>query len=80
MKNYHILKVNYLGPTETRGSRIKISSERFNCSVQIPYNYAFNNALDGACEWLRLGNWDIIGTGEGKGHSYIITDTFKALK
>lgn len=85
--NCHILKVKYIGPTSTKGGRIKISSERFGDSVTIGYNHSFNRASDQALAWLgnRTVNnvsspFHIIGTGEGNGHDYVITDTFKGLK
>jgi hypothetical protein len=43
IKNYHALVITYLGPTNHRGSRIRIKSDRFEQAVTIPYNYEFNN-------------------------------------
>lgn len=67
MKNYHIIKIKYLGPIDTLGSRIKLTSERFeNNSVVISYDYNFNNALDIAISWLNSHGYSVIGQAEGQ--------------
>lgn len=80
MENYHILIVSYLGATNTRGSRIKIKSERFEQSVTISYDHECNNSLDGAKKWLKENEFEVIGQGESNRHYYIISTTFKPLK
>lgn len=88
-KNYHLLTVKYLGPTNSRGSRVKISSDRFEDSITIGYNHSFNGSLAQAVAWCEAYKdtllsdraFNVIGTAEGKGPiSYIITDTFKGLR
>lgn len=80
MTNYHILTVSYLGATITRGGRIKIKSERFEQVITIPYNYSCNNSLDGAKNWLKENEFEVIGQGEGSECYYVISTTFKPLK
>lgn len=83
--NFHVLRIKYLGATNTRGSRVKIISDRFKQSITIPFDHALNNPEDMAAAYLA-GNakcnvgtvpiYNIIGLADG----YVITDTFQPLK
>lgn len=79
MEKLHALQVTFLGATNTKGSRVKIKSERFNKSKIISYNYEFNNIYDIAKDYLEKNGFEIIGLSEFK-NSYILTSTtFKTL-
>jgi len=81
--NFHILIVKHVGATNANGNRVKIISERFGESKIIPYSNEAGSgapALDTAEIWLRSKGCEIIGHGEGKGHYYVITSTFKSPK
>jgi hypothetical protein len=80
MKNYHILKIKYYGPTNVSGSRVGIISERFNERVTISYDYSMNNSYEMAEKHLKQIGFNIIGVAEGKNCYYLISDTFKPLK
>jgi hypothetical protein len=78
-QNFHILIIKYVGQTDTTPSGIKIISERFESSKKISFNHpSFNATLDIAEDWLTKNGFEIIGHGEGKGHYYVITSTFKS--
>lgn len=77
--NYHILTVKYLGPTNSRGSRIKLISERFEQSHTFAYDYS-GNTLEQAIRKAQELGFNVIGTGEGKDVYFLITDTFKPFK
>lgn len=84
MQNYHLIEARYLGPTNTRGSRVKLISARYEQSVTIPYNYEFNSSKDIAIDYLKKQGHNVIGSGE-VGHHFVIviaaTDSqFKPLK
>ena len=79
MKNYHIIKVTYLGATNNKGSRVKMYSERFLKSKTIPFNHGIGNILEIAKNYLLRNGFEIIGQAEGKDSDYIITETFKEL-
>jgi hypothetical protein len=78
--NLHVLRIKYLGATNTRGSRVKITSDRFKQSVTIPFDHALNNIEDMAVAYLEHRNdpngFHIVGIAEG----YVVTDTFQPLK
>jgi hypothetical protein len=78
--NFHIIKVTYLGATNSKGSRVKMTSERFEESKTINYNHEFNNTLDIAEDYLTKAGFEVVGHAEGKGCYYVITNTFKGLK
>lgn len=78
--HFHLLTVKYLGPTNSRGSRVKISSDRFEDSKTIGYDHKFNGSLAQAADWCDKNGFNVVGTAEGKGPlSYVITDTFEGL-
>lgn len=54
MDNLHAIQVKYLGPTNTLGSRVKLTSLRFGDSVTIDYDYSTVGAdiTDMAAEWI----------------------------
>lgn len=64
MKNLQILEVKYLGATDTKGSRVKISNNRFKESILVSYDYECNDSLEVALKQITkkhlvLGyNWD----------------------
>jgi hypothetical protein len=79
--NYHVLIVKYIGWSNTLPDRVKIISERFKHSVTFSFD---DNAGRDSCEqaeyWLKKNGFNVIGHAEGKGHYYVITDTFEPLK
>ena len=80
MKNVNVIKVKYLGATNTNGSRVKIVSDRFKSSVTLGYNYEFNSALEIAVDYLSKLGFDVIGCNNDGGIGYIITSTFQDIK
>ena len=80
MENLHIIKVTFKGPTNHKGSRLILHSERFNQSVTLSKDYSLNSILDQGVQWLQSNGFEVIGVGEGKSSDYIITTTFKELK
>lgn len=84
MENFHLIEARYMGPTNTRGSRVKLVSARFEQSVTVPYNYEFNNARDIAIDYLQKQGHNVTGSGEVRGHYVIVVaateNQFKPLK
>lgn len=78
--NVHVLTIKYVGPTNYKPSRVKIISERFNNSITINYDHEFNDSCEIAENWLKKNGFNVLSHAEGKGHYYVITDTFKPLK
>lgn len=81
LPNYHIIVVSYLGATNSRGSRMKLTSLRFNDSITLNYDYSFNSGKDQAIKYLHETGFDPIGAGydQKKQDSLIICKTFNSL-
>ena len=77
LNNLHIFKIKYLSATNIRGSRVKITSERFQHSKIIAYDYQFNSITEMAENYLKAQGHKLIGKGEGKENDYIIARTYK---
>ena len=80
MKNLHAFKITYLGATNTQGSRVKITSLRFNQSKTLSYNYEDRDSTDTAKKYLISLGFDIIGQAEDIKTMLILSTTFKPLK
>ena len=80
MENLHAFTIKYIGPTNTKGSRVKITSERFGQSKTFAYNYAYNNVVDMAEEYLEDLGFNLIGAAETSKGFIILSDTFKELR
>lgn len=80
MKNVNVIKVKYLGATNTKGSRVKIISERFKSNVTLGYNYEFNSALEIAVDYLTKLGFEVLGCNNDSNIGYIITSTFEDIK
>ena len=80
LKNYHLLSVKYLGATNYRGSRVKITSDRFEQSVTIPYDYEENTIAGMAQKYLESKGFELVGLGEAKKGYILVSSTFKPLE
>jgi len=78
-KNYHIITVKRLGATNTKGARVKITSERFGDTIILPRNYEFDTIKDIAINKLK-NTHDIVGSGETKDSYVLISNTFEPLR
>lgn len=80
LTNFHALTVKCLWPTDTKGSRIKITSDRFEQSITLNRDYYSSSWLDQAIMFL-IQNWfNLIGSTEYNNQTIILSDTFKPLK
>ena len=77
--NFHVLKVSYVGPGNTTGTRVKITSERFEQSKMVSYDYA-TDTMGTAVNYLEQKGFKIIGKAEGKDCYYLISTTFEPIK
>jgi len=75
-KHYRGIKAKYLGPTNHKGSRIKITDERFEQSKIIDFGYEYNNTLDQAIDYLEKNGFNIIGYSEMKNDYIIFCDNW----
>lgn len=80
----HLIEVKKLGATNTKGSRVKVTSLRFGDSVTISYNYAKDNIGDMFIDWLKSKDNDlgIVSVGyDEKRYVYIFgVSVFESMK
>tara|TARA_E500000305_G_C3891294_1_gene174327 strand:- start:20 stop:400 length:381 start_codon:yes stop_codon:yes gene_type:complete len=63
LKNYHAIRVRYLGATNTLGARVKLVSGRFDRDVvTVSWDYSSNSCLqEDAYNWLVEHGFTVIG-------------------
>ena len=69
--------VRYIGPTNHRGSRIKLSLPRFNESLTISYDYTARDAEAGAVKFLASKGLAPVARACGTDHTAILMFTFE---
>jgi hypothetical protein len=75
--------VSFLPPTDTLGARIKLQDGTTGHTKVIPYNYALNNAEEGALAWLLENGIKPVGKaslGRNAGASILIHDKADSRK
>lgn len=80
LNNFHIITVSFIGATNSRGSRVKIRSDRFEQTKVIDYDHSLNNTGEIAQAWLEAKGFELVGKGEAKDGYYLISTTFQPLK
>jgi len=80
LDNLHLFNIRFIGASNTRGSRVRIKTDRFQESVVIPYDYKFNSAYEVAQHYLESKGFNLIGMAETKNGYAILSSTFKPLK
>ena len=68
--------VRYIGPTNHRGSRIKLNLPRFEESLTISYDYTKKDAEDGAVKHLAAHGLVPVARACGADHSAILLFSF----
>jgi hypothetical protein len=59
ISNVRVFSYKYLGPTNHRGSRIKITDKWFGKSKTISFNYEFRTDYEGAIAYLMEQGFDV---------------------
>jgi hypothetical protein len=80
VENLHLISVKYIGPSNSRGTRLKIESKRFNQSITLAYDYRIGNIRDQAVQFLQSKGFSILGSGEFGNTDIIVSNTFNPLK
>lgn len=82
MTNLHAIEVKYLGPTNTLGSRVKLTSLRFKDSVIIDYDYSKNSIVEMAINWIanNASHTIFVGSAEMPSGFILLIDNFTPLR
>lgn len=76
LQNLICAEVRYLGPTNHKGSRIKVSLPRFETSKTISYRYEGRDAEEGAVAWLRENGVEPVARACGRDHVALLLISF----
>jgi|TARA_R100000081_G_C4814411_1_gene173684 hypothetical protein len=74
-----MIHVKYLGPTNTKGSRIKLTDKWFGQSKTISYDYRFSSSMEGATSFLIKNGWTVLGR-NGEDMIILVKEWNKRLK
>ena len=73
MKHTQAILIKYLGATNTKGSRIKLTDKRFNTSIIVNMDYESQNILTQAKDFLETKGYTIITNSTFGDSEYILT-------
>lgn len=59
--NTRTIHFKYFGPSNLRGSRIKLQDKWFGESKTIAFDYTFSSSYEIAISWLLNQGWSVIG-------------------
>jgi hypothetical protein len=62
-----LLHFKYLGPTDHKGSRVKITDKRFNQSVELPFSYEHEGIPHQVFDYLTQNGWGVAAISEFSG-------------
>lgn len=80
MENLHLIRVRYIGPSNTKPSRVKLISDRFGDSVTFSLGMHYRDSIEHAQAWLAEHGFNVVAQAEMmRGHA-LLTDTFKGLR
>lgn len=77
MKTYRVFEVSYKGPTDYRGSRIRIKDCAYNKTILIPYNYEYLDSAGGGLAYLQEHGFVIAGEATTKNARLYFTEDFE---
>lgn len=79
--NAHLITAKFIGPSNTKGSRVKLTSQRFpNDSHTMSYDYESGHSFDQAEAWLSLHGYTIVASGEAPDWYWFAVSEFCPLK
>lgn len=79
MENLRCIQVKFLGPTNSRGARVKLTENRSSSkdSITLSYDYAIGDGLKQAEQYLKEKSINCIGyTSLGNGLYIILSDSW----
>ena len=80
MQNLHLIRVRYIGPSNTRPSRVKLISDRFGDSVTFSKGMQYRDSNEHAMAWLADHGFNVVAQAEMLRDHALLTDTFKSLR
>jgi len=65
--NTRIIGFKFLGPTNYKGARIKLTDKRNHSTKTISFHYGYTTAGGGAADYLISEGWHVVGCNEDYG-------------
>ena len=76
VKNVRGFEIKYLGPTDTKGSRVRITDIKRFSSIIIPFDYECNSSADTAFRYLESIGFTIHSRFWSDDRDYLMCDDF----
>lgn len=79
VENMRAIKIKFLAPTNYKGSRIKITEQRFGVvdSITLPYDYRIGNGTNQAIEYLQKRGVNLLGKSDLKDETILFSDSWQ---
>lgn len=79
VENMRAIKIKFLAPTNYKGSRIKITEQRFGVvdSITLPYNYLIGSGNEQAIEYLQKRGINLVGKAEVQNETILFSDSWQ---
>ncbi len=77
--NLHAIVCKYHGPTNTRGSRVSLYSERFKERISAPFDYSARDIIDQGRAMLARTGHNVVAVAETREGYILLSDTFAPL-
>lgn len=78
--NAHLIRIAFVPATDSKSSRVRLTSQRFTHGVTLPYDHAYNNTFDIAEAWLKTHGYTIVCSGEMPGAYWAAVKEFQPLR
>ena len=80
-RNVHLIAVKYHGPTNNKGARVSLTSQRFPANrVTMSYDYETGNINDQAKKWLSDNGYTVLFYAEARPVDFIAVAEFEELR
>jgi len=79
VQNMRAIRVKYLPATNNRGSRIKLTEQRYQTTdtITLSYDYAIGNGTEQAINYLQNKSINILGKSDLKGETILFSDSWQ---
>lgn len=79
IQNMRAIRIKFLAPTNYKGSRIKITEQRFDFvdSITLSYDYQIGNGTNQAIGYLQKRGINLVGKAEVKNETILFSDSWQ---
>jgi len=79
VQNMRAIRVKFLPPTNTKGTRIKLIEQMYQTTdtITLSYNYEIGNGTNQAIKHLQSKGINILGKSDVKGETILFSDSWR---